>query len=254
MFELAAGRERSGAGWALIAAVAAHALLAAALLSLRTAPKEVVVERTDVVIRQPPGRPGPAPKPEGAPPHHPEHPGGHPRPLRPPREQAASAAVAAPDEPARPVESVARAPVGEQEGAPEGVQDGAEDDPAGTRGGGGACSDCAPGGAGPGLAIASETLEWNAPAITRRPRAAESCGAPRMPEQARLMGLTGAVVVRYVVGEAGRAEDIRVVNDALPVLAQAVRAWLEQCAFEPALAGGRPVRTRITQPFFFRLR
>jgi len=76
-----------------------------------------------------------------------------------------------------------------------------------------------------------------------------------MPEQARIMGITGAVVMRYVVEPDGSVGEIQLRNaDARPVLVEAVHNWLERCRFTPAVANGQQVRIRVDQPFLFRLR
>jgi TonB family protein len=89
-----------------------------------------------------------------------------------------------------------------------------------------------------------------------RPRPLCDSPGPAMPEQARIMGVTGTVRMRYVVGLDGSVERIDLVNSgsAPPVLVEAVRNWLEHCRFTPAVANGQPVRVKIDQPFVFRLR
>lgn len=96
------------------------------------------------------------------------------------------------------------------------------------------------------------TLGFTAPELSRRARAL--CDPPQMPEQARLLGITGSVVVRYTVGRDGRARDVQLLKDPAPVLSEAVARWLASCTFDPALAGDQPVAVRITQPFVFRIR
>ena len=74
-----------------------------------------------------------------------------------------------------------------------------------------------------------------------------------MPEQARLMGITGAVVARYVVHADGRVGEVQILNpSAPPVLIGAVRTFLEGCPFIPSLVNGNPVAVRVEQPFVFR--
>ena len=75
-----------------------------------------------------------------------------------------------------------------------------------------------------------------------------------MPEQARLMGITGAVVARYFVHADGRVGELQILNpSAPPVLIGAVRTYLEGCPFVPSLVNGNPVAVRVEQPFVFRL-
>ena len=50
-----------------------------------------------------------------------------------------------------------------------------------------------------------------------RPRPSGSCASgPSMPEQARLMGITGAVVARYVVHADGRVGEVQILNPSAP--------------------------------------
>jgi TonB family protein len=87
-----------------------------------------------------------------------------------------------------------------------------------------------------------------------RPRALCDPPAPRMPEQARIMSITGAVVMRYVVEPDGSVTGIQLLNhDAAPVLVEAVRDWLAHCRFTPAVANGKQVRIRWDRQFFFKL-
>jgi protein TonB len=88
-----------------------------------------------------------------------------------------------------------------------------------------------------------------------RPRALCDPAALTMPEQARIMGITGAVVMRYIVETDGSVSRIQVRNgDAPPVLVEAVRTWLERCRFKPGMARGQDARIQIDQPFVFKLR
>ncbi len=107
----------------------------------------------------------------------------------------------------------------------------------------------------PGGQFADERViqDW-APGIVK-PRPICDPAVPIMPEQARIMGITGAVVMRYVVEPDGSVGQIQLRNsDAPPVLVEAVRNWLERCRFTPAVANGQQVRIRVDQPFLFKLR
>jgi protein TonB len=87
-----------------------------------------------------------------------------------------------------------------------------------------------------------------------RPRPLCDPPAPTMPEQARIMGITGAVMMRYVVEPDGSVSGVHLLNsDAPPVLVEAVRDWLAHCRFTPAVANGRQVRIRWDRPFLFKL-
>jgi len=87
------------------------------------------------------------------------------------------------------------------------------------------------------------------------PRALCDPPRPMMPEQARLMGITGAVMMRYVVEPDGSVSRIQLRNsDAPPVLVDAVRRWLSYCRFAPGMARGQVARIQVDQPFVFKLR
>jgi protein TonB len=95
--------------------------------------------------------------------------------------------------------------------------------------------------------------DW-APGIAK-PRPLCDPAAPTMPEQARIMGIIGAVVMRYVVETDGSVSRIQLRNsDAPPVLVEAVHTWLERCRFKPGVARGQEARIQIDQSFVFKLR
>lgn len=88
----------------------------------------------------------------------------------------------------------------------------------------------------------------------RHPAAACEPTQPIMPEQARLMSISGRVVVRYVVHADGTVSDVRSLLPESPaILAAAVEHWLVDCRHWPARLDGRPVSVRVTQMFTFRL-
>ncbi|MFL5500029.1 MAG: M56 family metallopeptidase [Gemmatimonadaceae bacterium] len=66
-------------------------------------------------------------------------------------------------------------------------------------------------------------------------------------------GITGDVQAQYVVDETGRANvsTFKVLNDADPRLAAAVKASLPTWQFEPATVGGRKVKQLVQQSFQF---
>jgi TonB family protein len=102
--------------------------------------------------------------------------------------------------------------------------------------------------------VPTEVIDFRQEGIVR-PRALCDPPAPTMPEQARIMGITGAVVMRYVVEPDGAVSRIQLRNgDAAPVLIEAVRGWLEHCRFMPGMARGKPAAIQIDQPFVFKLR
>ncbi len=88
-----------------------------------------------------------------------------------------------------------------------------------------------------------------------RPEPSSSCGTLVMPEQARTMGITGRVIMKYVVHSDGSVDPVKfqVLGQAPPVLVDAVKRWLLSCTFKPATQGGRPIAVAIIQPFNFKL-
>ena len=88
-----------------------------------------------------------------------------------------------------------------------------------------------------------------------RPEPGGACGPLVMPEQARTMGITGRVIVKYVVHSDGSVDGakLQVMGSAPPILAEAVKKWLIGCQFKPAMQGGRPIAVAIIQPFNFQI-
>jgi periplasmic protein TonB len=92
-----------------------------------------------------------------------------------------------------------------------------------------------------------------------RPYPSGSCRPPKpqMPEQARTMGISGLVLVEFVVHSDGRVGEVLLKNkSAAPILYDAVKAWLEGCTFTPSVmsATGKPVPVKMIQPFNFTLK
>jgi len=79
--------------------------------------------------------------------------------------------------------------------------------------------------------------------------------APQYPGSMRESGVTGRVVVQFVVGANGRVEpgSIKVLESTNPSFAAAVREVLPRHRFSPAKIGGRAVRQIVQQPFVFKL-
>lgn len=88
-----------------------------------------------------------------------------------------------------------------------------------------------------------------------RAAAALTVPRPRYPEQLRAAGVSGRVVVRFVVDTTGRVEASTVVvrEAGHDLFAQSVRAVLPSLRFAPAEARGRKVRMLVDLPFEFRL-
>src|SRR5688500_7509400 len=78
---------------------------------------------------------------------------------------------------------------------------------------------------------------------------------PQYPESMRESGMTGRVVVQFVVGANGRVEpgSIKVLESTNSAFAAAVREVLPRHRFSPAKIGGTAVRQIVQQPFVFRL-
>jgi len=93
-------------------------------------------------------------------------------------------------------------------------------------------------------------------AVERIPRILGGAPAPRYPGALRESGVSGRVVVRFVVDTLGRVEpDAVVVLEATHALfADAVRSALGLYRFSPGEIGGRKVRTMMEQPFTFTLK
>ena len=93
-------------------------------------------------------------------------------------------------------------------------------------------------------------------AVDRIPRIIGTAPAPRYPNSLRESGITGQVVVRFVVDTLGRAElDGVVIQETTHALfADAVKNVLGFYRFSPGEAGGHRVRTLVQVPCSFSLR
>ena len=88
-----------------------------------------------------------------------------------------------------------------------------------------------------------------------RPQPTADCrpSKPVPPEQARQMGITGLVLVEYVVHSDGHVGEVVLKNPtAPPILFEAVKSWLLGCPFTPSISGTKPVAVKIIQPFTFK--
>jgi protein TonB len=101
-----------------------------------------------------------------------------------------------------------------------------------------------------GGAAAFTELEVDKPVVM-----APGMAAPAYPASLRAAGLSGNVVVEFVVDTLGRVEDgtSRVVAADHPLFAASVRAALPTYRFLPAEAEGRRVRQLVRLPFRFSL-
>ena len=87
------------------------------------------------------------------------------------------------------------------------------------------------------------------------PRPTSECrpAKPAAPEQARQMGITGLVLVEFVVHSDGHVGEVVLKNPtAPPILFEAVRTWLLGCPYSPSMQGSRPIPVKIIQPFTFK--
>ena len=244
MFERAEVRRTGRAVSFTLAALAHGLLLVAALVLLRKHTESEQKDPPIIKIRPPAARPPAPPGGKGDPAGKKTH---APRTRPPPR----------------PVD-LAPTPIEETEPVPDtspepefpSEADGRGEHPSGTAG-----PDANPRGGdciGPGCAriggLAPTDVIDLQPGVVR-PRALCDPAAPTMPEQARIMGITGAVAMRYVVETDGSVSRIQLRNsDAPPILVEAVRTWLERCRFKPGIAHGQDARIQIDQPFIFKFR
>ena len=91
--------------------------------------------------------------------------------------------------------------------------------------------------------------------VDRAPNVIGAAPTPRYPDALRGAGITGRVVVQFVVDTLGRAEPgIEVIGPARAEFVDAVRAVLPRYRFTAGEAAGRKVRTRVQVPFDFTLR
>ena len=88
------------------------------------------------------------------------------------------------------------------------------------------------------------------------PRMIGSTTAPRYPAALRESGISGRVVVRFVVDTLGRAElgDVVIVEATHALFADAVKNALERYRFRAGAVEGHRVRTMVQLPFTFSLR
>lgn len=91
--------------------------------------------------------------------------------------------------------------------------------------------------------------------VDRGPRIIGSAIQPSFPTSLRERGVSGRVMVQFVVDTSGRAElsGLRVVQATDSLFAQSVRAVLPRYRFSPGEVGGSKVRTLVQLPFDFTL-
>jgi protein TonB len=64
---------------------------------------------------------------------------------------------------------------------------------------------------------------------------------PEYPEGPRLRGITGVVIVDYIIGVDGRVREVRVLQDPHPDLTKAAVSAIRRWRVKPAMVDGRPV-------------
>lgn len=77
----------------------------------------------------------------------------------------------------------------------------------------------------------------------------------KYPEQAKKDGITGLVMVSFIVNKAGKVTDVKVERSASPLLdAEAVRVIGEMPDWKPGTQHGKTVDVRMTVPVKFNLK
>lgn len=102
------------------------------------------------------------------------------------------------------------------------------------------------GGPGSGLPVISRDMLDNEPRSRARV-------APNYPAEARSAGITGEVVVEFVVDETGQVRHPRVLRSSDSVFEAATLRAVERWRFEPGKKNGKPVRFRMAVPVVFNL-
>jgi periplasmic protein TonB len=90
--------------------------------------------------------------------------------------------------------------------------------------------------------------------VVSQPPVAVFTTTPAYPERARMLGIEGEVVLRFIVDQSGSVErDIKIIT-SIPMLDQAAIKAVRQWRFSPARDGnGNPVRVIVSVPLQFTL-
>lgn len=96
----------------------------------------------------------------------------------------------------------------------------------------------------PQVPVMVDTTWYTARQVDRRPVPLDA-RLPAYPEEARLRGIQGSVVVELQIDELGRVQDLEIIESDPPgVFDDAVRQAYGEARYAPALREGRPVRYR----------
>lgn len=238
--EADAGRAKRLAGSYVAASVLVASVLAAGVVFGGQIKKQVFEEEVDVKFVPPePAKPAPPPPPPPPPPPAPKMAARAAPPLgskqeAPPTELPKSA----PDE-GDPSRAKPEGPAGE--GDPNGV--------VGGTGRGGYVPkpvEVPPAPAAPPAPV-MQIAEVSTPPV------AVDKSMPAYPEEARKQGIEATVVVKFVVGEDGQVEDLKIVKGH-PLFDEVVLAVVRAWTFRPATLEGKPVRMARMVKIPFRLK
>ncbi len=76
---------------------------------------------------------------------------------------------------------------------------------------------------------------------------------PIYPFELRKTGVTGTVVVEFIVDASGRVTEARAISSPHPDLSKAAVAAILQAEYKPGIRKGKPVATRMQVPLTFDL-
>ena len=77
--------------------------------------------------------------------------------------------------------------------------------------------------------------------------------APELPFSAKQRGISGKVVVSFIVTTEGKVVDIKILESPDPELSKSVIKTVQQWRNKAGILNGRRVNTRVKQPFSFTL-
>lgn len=83
--------------------------------------------------------------------------------------------------------------------------------------------------------------------------AARAQPSPIYPTEAKRIGISGEVIVDFVVGVAGEVTHVSIVQSTNPLFEGPARRAVERWRFEPGLRAGKPVAFRMRLPITFNI-